>query len=297
MEELHLLLDDVSIITAMVTPFNDDNTQVDHERLALLIEHLLATGTEALLVGATTGEGPTLAKSEKLDLFQTTVAMTQGRVPVIANVGSNNTQETIDFMNEVAEISGIDAALVVVPYYNKPNQAGLYAHFSTIAKLGKLPFLMYNIPSRTGVTMDVATTLRLALLPNVIGIKDCTGVTNLLALVHGTEAEDFAVYSGEDNYAFAAKAIGGNGVVSVASHIYGQEIAQMYHLIELGKVKDAAQIQMTLDPKIGALFATPSPSATKAVLADKGMPVGGVRLPLVMPSALEFETIKNTIDN
>lgn len=292
-----MLLDDISIITAMVTPFNEDNTQVDQTRLSLLVEHLLATGTEALLVGGTTGEGPTLTKTEKLNLLTETIAIVKKRVPIIANVGTNNTQETIDFMNEVAEIKGVDAALVVVPYYNKPNQAGLYAHFAAIAEQGKLPFLIYNIPGRTSVTINVDTILKLALLPHIIGIKDCTTLTNLGALVRGTEDLDFDVYTGEDNSAFAAKAMGANGVVSVVSHLYGNELAQMYHLIELGKVKDAAKIQITLDPKIKALFSTPSPSATKAMLADRSLPVGGVRLPLVMPNSAEFETIKNIMDN
>lgn len=292
-----MLLDDVSIITAMVTPFTDDDSRVDQTRLELLIEHLLATGTEAILVGGTTGEGPTLSHDEKLALFEATVAITKKRVPIIANVGTNNTKETVDFMNETAAIDGVDAALAVVPYYNKPNQAGLYAHFSTIATEGKLPFLIYNIPSRTSVSIDVPTVLRLALLPHVIGIKDCTGITSLGALIRGTADLDFGVYTGEDNYAFAAKAMGANGVISVVSHLYGDDVAQMYHLIELGKTKDAAKIQTMLDPKIGALFSTPSPSATKAILADKKLPVGGVRLPLVMPNLSEFEKIKNIIDN
>ncbi|WP_407929104.1 4-hydroxy-tetrahydrodipicolinate synthase [Agrilactobacillus fermenti] len=281
----------------MVTPFDDRNEHIDQERLRALIEHLLATGTEALLIGATTGEGPTLSHDEKLSLYQATVAINQGRVPVIANVGSNNTQETITFMNEVAEIKGIDAALVVVPYYNRPNQAGLYAHFAAVATQGKLPFLIYNIPSRTGVTMAVATILKLATFEHVIGVKDCTGITNLGALVNGTSDTDFAVYSGEDNFAFAAKAMGAQGVVSVASHLYGEAIARMYRLIALGKVQDAAKIQISLDPKIKALFSTPSPSATKAMLNVNQLPVGGVRLPLVMPSAAEFETIKQILDN
>ncbi|MFD1671194.1 4-hydroxy-tetrahydrodipicolinate synthase [Agrilactobacillus yilanensis] len=292
-----MLLDDVSIITAMVTPFTDDNTEVDKTRLSLLVEHLLATGTDALLVGGTTGEGPTLSQTEKLDLLKETIALVKHRVPIIANVGTNNTKQTIDFMNQVAEIEGVDAALVVVPYYNKPNQAGLYAHFEAIAKNGKLPFLIYNIPGRTGVEIDVATILRLALLPNVIGVKDCTGITNLGALIKGTENLDFSVYTGEDNYAFAAKAMGANGVISVVSHLYGDELAQMYRLIELGKVKDAAKIQTALDPKIAALFSTPSPSATKAMLADRNLPVGGVRLPLVMPTSTEFAAVKNIMDN
>lgn len=292
-----MLLDDVSIITAMVTPFDDTNDHIDDTRLSLLVSHLLATGTEALLVGGTTGEGPTLTKAEKINLFKKTIELVHGQVPIIANVGSNNTQETIDFMNEVSEIKGVDAALVVVPYYNKPNQAGLYAHFKAIAQQGRLPFMIYNIPGRTSAEISVETVLKLAVLPHVIGIKDCTSIPNLGALIRGTEQLDFNVYTGEDNCAFVAKAMGANGVISVVSHIYGEDLARMYHLIALGKVKDAAKIQMRLDPKIKALFSTPSPGATKAILADRSLPVGGVRLPLVMPNTQEFQTIKNIMDN
>lgn len=149
------------IITAMVTPF-DDQGKLDLKRLEVLVNHLLATGTQGILVGGTTGEAPTLTESEKLTLISETVRLVAGKVPIIAGTGSNNTQSTIDFTNRVAEIKGVSAALVVVPYYNKPDQRGMLAHFKTVAAASKLPLFIYNIPSRTGVTMEVATIAELA---------------------------------------------------------------------------------------------------------------------------------------
>ncbi|MFD0896945.1 4-hydroxy-tetrahydrodipicolinate synthase [Loigolactobacillus binensis] len=288
-------LKSVSLITAMVTPFDDEGA-VSFERLAVLVDHLLATGTEAILVGGTTGEGPTLTPTEKLALFKETVRLVAGRVPIIANTGSNDTAATIAFTKQTAAIAGITAALVVVPYYNKPNQAGLYAHYQAVSEQGGLPILIYNIPSRTGVAMSVATALHLSLLPNVIGIKDCTGITNLAALVEGSQDHEFYVFTGEDEYAFAAKTIGAQGVVSVSSHLFGQQITQMYTELAQGDLKTAAATMRQLLPKGQQLFAQPSPGPVKAALAHIGVPVGGVRLPLVMPDQTEQERLLNILD-
>lgn len=288
-------LKDVSLITAMVTPF-DDTGAVSFDRLAVLIEHLLNTGTQAILVGGTTGEGPTLSITEKLALFKETVRLVAGRVPIIANTGSNNTAATIEFTQQTAAIAGIDAALIVVPYYNKPNQAGLLAHFQAVSEQGGLPILIYNIPSRTGVAMSVATALQLSLLPNVIGIKDCTGITNLAALVEGTQDHDFYVYTGEDEYAFAAKTLGAQGVISVSSHLFGAELSQMFADLADNKIGAAAAIMRQLIPKGQQLFAQPSPGPVKVALAYAGIPVGGVRLPLVLPNKVEQERLLNILD-
>ncbi|MFC6170750.1 4-hydroxy-tetrahydrodipicolinate synthase [Loigolactobacillus jiayinensis] len=288
-------LKDVSLVTAMVTPFDDEGA-VSTDRLAGLIEHLLKSGTQAILVGGTTGEGPTLSVTEKLALFKATVRLVAGRVPIIANTGSNNTAATIEFTKQAAAIAGISAALVVVPYYNKPNQAGLYAHFAAVSEQGGLPILIYNIPARTGVALSVATALRLSLLPNVIGIKDCTGITNLAALVEGTQDHEFYVFTGEDEYALAAKTIGAQGVVSVSSHLYGRELNQMYTDLANGQISAAAAIMRQLIPKSQQLFAQPSPGPVKVALAHVGVPVGGVRLPLVLPDKVEQERLLNILD-
>lgn len=267
------------IITAMVTPF-DEQGKVDFDRLQKLIEHLLQTGTQGILVAGTTGEGPTLSEGEKLALIKKTVELVADRVPVIAGTGTNNTKTTIDFTNKVAEIPGVNAALVVVPYYNKPDQRGMIAHFETVAAASHLPLFIYNIPGRTGVEMQVATIAQLAKNKNIIGLKDCTGNVNL-AKIKAAVPEDFLVYTGEDADALAAKTIGAKGVISVASHLYGKKMRQMYRAVDEGQFLLAAKLMRDLTPKMQAMFSAPSPSPTKAALNHVGIAVGGCRLPLL----------------
>ncbi|KRM90769.1 4-hydroxy-tetrahydrodipicolinate synthase [Liquorilactobacillus cacaonum] len=271
--------DDAEIITAMVTPFGD-NGQINYKSLKILIDELLSSGTKGILVSGTTGEAPTLTKLEKIELIKRTVEFVNGRVPIIAGTGSNNTAQTIEFTNEVSQIKGVDAALVVVPYYNKPNQDGMIAHFRAVADASKLPIVMYNIPGRTGVTMDVETIAVLSKEKNIIGIKDCTGNVNLSQIVAKTSS-DFLTYTGEDADALAAKTIGAKGVISVASHIYGNEIARMYSLVDQGNYKEAGAVMRELTPNIKAIFSAPSPSPVKAILNYKGISVGGCRLPIL----------------
>ncbi|KRN10667.1 4-hydroxy-tetrahydrodipicolinate synthase [Liquorilactobacillus mali] len=271
--------DNAEIITAMVTPF-DEGGQVSYERLEKLINHLLNSGTKGILVSGTTGEAPTLTRAEKIELIKKTVEFVKGRVPIIAGTGSNSTAQTIDFTNEVAKIKGVDAVLVVVPYYNKPDQRGMIAHFTAVAKASPLPIIIYNIPGRTGVTMEVPTIATLAKNENIIGIKDCTGNVNLSRIVAETP-DDFLTYTGEDADALAAKTVGAKGVISVAAHIFGNKIEEMYTLVEQGKYKAAGSIMRELTPKIAAVFSAPSPSPVKAVLNYEGIEVGGCRLPIL----------------
>ncbi|MDK1726211.1 4-hydroxy-tetrahydrodipicolinate synthase [Dellaglioa algida] len=268
----------VDIMTAMVTPFNDQN-QVDNDRLKKLIEHLILTGSKGILVNGTTGESPTLSEEEKISLIKETVSLVNGRVPIMAGTGSNNTMETIRFTNEVANISGVDAALVVVPYYNKPNQKGMIAHFETIASATELPIFIYNIPGRTGVTMSVETIVKLSANKQIVGIKDCTGSENLSIIIEQTP-DDFFVYTGEDTDSLTAKVLGANGVISVASHIFGNEMTKMYQALSEENIKLAGDIQRELTPKMVALFALPSPGPAKAALNYRGIHVGDCRLPI-----------------
>ena len=268
----------VDIMTAMVTPFNDQN-QVDNDQLKKLIEHLILTGSKGILVNGTTGESPTLSEEEKISLIKETVSLANGRVPIMAGTGSNNTMETIRFTNEVANISGVDAALVVVPYYNKPNQKGMIAHFETIASATELPIFIYNIPGRTGVTMSVETIVKLSANKQIVGIKDCTGSENLSIIIEQTP-DDFFVYTGEDADSLTAKVLGANGVISVASHIFGNEMTKMYRALSEGNIKLAGDIQRELTPKMVALFALPSPGPAKAALNYRGIHVGDCRLPI-----------------
>ena len=267
------------IMTAMVTPFGKDGN-VDYELLKKLIDHLLSTGTDGILVSGTTGEGPTLTEEEKIELIEKTVEYVAGRVPVVAGTGSNNTKATIEYTNKVAKIDGVDAALVVVPYYNKPDQAGMIAHFTAVADNVDLPIVMYNIPGRTGVTMEVKTIAELSKHQNIIGIKDCTGIVNMAEIVANTP-DDFLAFTGEDADALAARNVGAQGVISVASHLFGKEISQMYAANSKGDNEIAGELMRDLTPKMKALFSHPSPSPVKAALKHVGIEVGGCRLPIL----------------
>lgn len=267
------------IMTAMVTPFGKDGN-VDYELLKKLIDHLLSTGTDGILVSGTTGEGPTLTEEEKIELIEKTVEYVAGRVPVVAGTGSNNTKATIEYTNKVAKIDGVDAALVVVPYYNKPDQAGMIAHFTAVADNVYLPIVMYNIPGRTGVTMEVKTIAELSKHQNIIGIKDCTGIVNMAEIVANTP-DDFLAFTGEDADALAARNVGAQGVISVASHLFGKEISQMYAANSKGDNEIAGELMRDLTPKMKALFSHPSPSPVKAALNHVGIEVGGCRLPIL----------------
>lgn len=271
-------LTEAQLITAIVTPF-DRNDQIDFEVLKNLTAHLLETGSQCFVIGGTTGETPTLSRTEQLELYQNFAKIIDHRVPVIAGCGSNNTKETLRLINEVAKIDGIDYALTVVPYYNKPDQDGMKAHFEYLAKNANLPLIIYNIPGRTGVKMEKETVVELAKLENIVGIKQCADLTELAYIIENTH--DFAVYTGEDSQALAAKTLGANGVISVASHLYGKEISAMYHALATGELAKAGQLQRELTPKMQALFMYPSPSPVKAVLNAQGFAVGQTRLPIV----------------
>lgn len=270
---------DADLMTAIVTPF-DDNNQINYAALERLTNHLIDNGVNGFVIGGTTGETPTLSDQEKLDLYRHFGQIVDGRVPVIAGTGSNNTAATLTFTNQVAEIDGIDAALVVVPPYNKPNQKGMVAHFTTIADQAKLPLVIYNIPGRTGVKMEVATVLQLAQHPNIAGVKQCGSIEELGELVEKTPA-DFAVFTGEDPQALYTKVIGGAGVISVAAHNYPHQMRAMYDALAAGDVAEAARLQRFLTPRMQALFMYPSPSPAKAVLNAQGFEVGGCRLPIL----------------
>ena len=194
------------IITALVTPFKEDGS-INFEALPKLIEHLLAHHTEGLIIAGTTGESPTLTHEEELELFAEVQKIVKGRVPLIAGIGTNDTRDSIEFAREVDKFGGFAAGLAVTPYYNKPTQEGLYQHYKAIAEASNLPVIVYNVPSRTVAGLTVETSLRLAQLPNIIAIKDCTGIDALTHLVENAP-QDFLIYTGEDGQAFHAKAIG-----------------------------------------------------------------------------------------
>ncbi|QNQ82062.1 4-hydroxy-tetrahydrodipicolinate synthase [Lactobacillus sp. PV012] len=272
-------LRDADLLTAIVTPFNDSG-EIDYQSLEKLTNYLINQGSNGFVIGGTTGETPTLTHAEKLELYQRFGEIVAGRVPVIAGTGSNNTAETIAFTNEVSKLPGIDYALVVVPPYNKPNQRGMKVHFKTVSENVNLPIVMYNIPGRTGVKMEVETIIELSALENIVGIKQCASLEELEELVDHTPA-NFAIFTGEDTQALSARVLGANGVISVASHVYPQLMRKMYDVLYADEYQHAANIQRFLTPKMQALFMYPSPSPTKAVLSAQGFQMGDCRLPIV----------------
>ncbi|OTN86405.1 4-hydroxy-tetrahydrodipicolinate synthase [Enterococcus sp. 7E2_DIV0204] len=287
-------LENATIITAMVTPF-DESGAIDFAKLPQLVDHLLDHHTEGIILAGTTGESPTLTHDEEIELFNEVIRLVDGRVPIICGVGTNDTRDSVEFVQEISAIRGIDAGLAVVPYYNKPNQEGLYQHFKAIAEASDLPIILYNVPGRTVASLDVATTLRLAELDNIIAIKECFGLDALTELVEKAP-KDFLVYTGEDSLAFSIKAIGGQGVISVASHVFGTEMYDMFQALDHGEIKKAASIQRQLLPKMNALFSVPSPAPVKAVLNQMGISVGDLRLPLVPCTSEEKAKILSILD-
>lgn len=281
------------LMVAIVTPFTEAN-KINYPALDQLTEHLLANGANGFVIGGTTGETPTLSHDEKLALYRHFGALVAGRVPVIAGTGSNNTAETIAFTNEVATIDGIDAALVVVPPYNKPNQRGMLAHFTAVADAVDLPIMIYNIPGRTGVKMEVATLLQLAQHPQIVGVKQCASLPEMQALIEQAPA-DFAIFSGEDEQALVTKVLGGAGVISVAGHVYITQLRAMYDALAQGDVAKAGQLQRWLTPRMAALFMYPSPSPVKAVLNAQGFAVGGCRLPIVTLNDAEKQELATAL--
>ncbi|MCI1953843.1 MAG: 4-hydroxy-tetrahydrodipicolinate synthase [Ligilactobacillus acidipiscis] len=267
------------IITAMVTPYNE-NDELDTTRLKSLLEYLLKNGTQGVLINGTTGEGPNLSVAEKEEMIQQTIKIVNDRVPIIAGVGSNSTSATVADVQKISNYSDLSALLVVVPYYNKPDQAGMIAHFTMVADASKIPIVIYNIPGRTGVKMSVDTVLKLAEHPNIIGVKNCTGAADLAVLIQNAP-EGFLVYSGEDEDALTVKVLGGAGIISVASHIFGNEMAQMYRDVDCGNVSEAGQNMRILIPKVAALFLLPSPAPVKAALNERNILVGDPRLPIL----------------
>ncbi|MBC1420792.1 4-hydroxy-tetrahydrodipicolinate synthase [Listeria seeligeri] len=269
------------VITAMVTPIHPDKNKVCKKRIHHLVNHLIENGSDGLVIAGTTGESPTLSHDEKIKLFRQVIETNDGRAKLIAGTGSNNTAETIEFTKEVAELGGIDAVLIVAPYYNKPNQDGLYAHFAAVAEASSLPVVIYNIPGRSVVNIEPETIIRLAKLPNIIGVKESSGNLENISKIIADTSDDFLVYSGDDSLTLPILSVGGDGVISVASHIIGNEMQEMIQAFEKGEIAKAASIHRKLLPLMNGLFAVPNPAPTKYLLNQQGISVGPVRLPLV----------------
>lgn len=283
------------VITAMVTPF-DTKREIDFNKAEELTDYLVKHGSDALLVAGTTGEGPTLTHEEEFELLSTIKRANENRAKIIMNAGSNCTQTAVRSA-KWAEKEEVDAILSVVPYYNKPSQEGMVAHFSAIAEATKLPIIIYNIPGRTGVNMKPETVAKLAeKYDNIVGIKQSYGDMDSITELKMHCPEDFAVYSGDDSLTLPMLSLGAYGVVSVASHILGTELKSMIRNFKTGDVKAALNMHRKLYPAFKKLFMAPNPVPVKAALAHLGIISDYVRRPLVELSADEKEVLFKVID-
>ncbi len=269
------------LLTAMVTPF-DEKGAVDYEQAKKLATALLDSGSDGVVVAATTGEAPTLSWEEELRLFTEVKSVVGDRGTIIAYTGSNSTNEAIE-ATKGAEKIGVDACLSVVPYYNKPNQEGIYQHFKAIAGSTSLPIIMYNIPGRVVVNMTVDTIVRLSQIDNIVGVKEANGDMAHVSQTISNAREGFRIWSGNDNDLFLIMALGGYGTIGVVTHLVGKQVKQMMDSILAEKLKEAADIHRHLVPLVNALFINPNPTPLKYAMNQLGFRVGKPRLPLVEP--------------
>ncbi|MGG0670750.1 4-hydroxy-tetrahydrodipicolinate synthase [Lederbergia citrisecunda] len=280
--------------TAMVTPFSQSGG-IDFDLTERLIEHLIATGTDSLIVCGTTGESPTLNHQEKSDIFKYAIEIVRKRIPVIAGTGTFNTAETVKLTKQADEL-GADGIMLVTPYYNKPDQKGIVTHFTHIASVTDLPILLYNIPGRAAVNMEAETVIELSKIKNIRAVKEASGsLDQMSAIITGTD-NGFKVYSGDDALTLPLLSIGGDGIISVASHIAGAEMQQMIRAFKAGDTTTAALMHRTLLPLFHAVFSAPNPVPVKYALAKLGIETGGVRMPLTAfgKDSAAFDEVWNT---
>ncbi|HUS80243.1 MAG TPA: 4-hydroxy-tetrahydrodipicolinate synthase, partial [Armatimonadota bacterium] len=272
-----------NLITAMVTPF-DDALQVDYARAAELAKRLADAGSDVLVSG-TTGESPTTTDDEKLKLFETVREALGDSVAVMAGTGSNCTAHSVHLTERAAD-TGVDAILLVGPYYNKPSQEGFYQHFRTVAAATDLPVVLYNVPSRTGKNIEAKTTLRVAAdVPNVVGIKEASGDLEQIGEIIAGAPEGFRVWSGDDSMTLPILALGGVGIISVVAHVAAARIGEMVEAFHARDTESAWRLHHELMPLFKACFlSSGNPPCVKRALEVCGFPVGGTRLPVVPAS-------------
>ena len=283
------------LLTAMVTPFRADFS-VDFDLAEQVAQHLLQNGSSGLIVSGTTGESPTLTPDEKLELFRR-VKRVAGTAPVVANTGDNETAFSVEFSKQAVQ-TGVDALLLVVPYYNKPSQEGLFRHFSAIASSVELPCLLYNVPGRTGRNMSAGTQARLSHVSNIIGTKEASGDMIQTAHIRASTEENFAIYSGDDAATLPMLPLGCCGCISVVSHVAGKAYRAMMDAFWSGDYDEARRIHLQLLPVIEAIFPanTPSPAPIKAALKMQGLDTGTLRLPLLECEESEVASLKKVLE-
>ncbi|MBR6127227.1 4-hydroxy-tetrahydrodipicolinate synthase [bacterium] len=284
------------VITAMVTPFNEKR-EVDYDKVETLAAYLVESGSDAVLVNGTTGETPTLTFEEELEILSSAKRAVAGKAKIIMGAGSNST-ETAVMIAKRAEREGADAILSVVPYYNKPSQFGMIEHFSAVAEAVKLPIILYNIPSRTGVNMSVETVKTLARkYSHIVALKQSFGDMDTVTELRMSLPSDFTIYSGDDSLTLPMLALGAHGVISVASHLFGKEVKSMIRNFKTGDAATAKNMHQKLYPIFKKLFMAPNPVPVKAALAYKGIIEDYVRRPLVELTKAEKAELIFTLDS
>jgi 4-hydroxy-tetrahydrodipicolinate synthase len=281
-------------IVAVVTPF-DDSLNVDYNALTDLLEWHVAQKTDGIVILGTTGEAPTLSKEEKLKVFKHTVKVIDGRIPVIAGTGSNNTMETVAFSRQVEEL-GVDGLLVVTPYYNKGNNKGLIKHYQLINDSVNIPIIVYNVPSRTGLLLPLEVIKVIMDFDNIVGIKEASGDLSYFASVKNIVRDDFLLYSGNDDVILPSLSLGASGVISVVANVIPYECSLMVHSYLAGDTEKATKLQLHYMDLIHSLFVEVNPIPVKKLLDLMGKQVGGFRLPLCEPEESTVDLLNSMKD-
>ena len=281
------------LLTAMITPF-DAKGKVDYAQAKKLAKALFDSGSDGLVVSGTTGECPTLTRDEKLRLFAEIKSAVGNRGTIIAGTGNYSTAESMELTNE-AEKTGVDGCLLVVPYYNRPTQDGLYEHFKAIAGATNLPCIMYNVPSRTVTSLAAETCIKLSQIENIVGVKEASANLEQIARIIQGAKKGFLVYSGNDGDTFPILCLGGYGVISVISHLVGLQFKQMISDYTQGKIEKAAATHRNLLPLVNAMFVVANPMPVKYALNYLGFSVGKPRLPLTEPDEKSKAVIEHTL--
>lgn len=280
-------------LVALITPMKLDGS-IDKQKLDDLVEYHISAGTHGIVAVGTTGESATLTYDEHADVIRQVVKKVNGRVPVIAGTGANSTHEAIDLTQRAKE-AGTDACLLVVPYYNRPTQEGLFQHFKAIAEAVDIPQILYNVPGRTACDMLNSTVIRLSALANIVGIKDATGdLARGKELIESTP-DEFAVYSGDDPTALGLMLLGGKGNISVTANVAPQQVAKVAELALKGEAEAAREIDAKISPLHKDLFVEPNPIPVKWAAAELGFCEHSIRLPLTVLSAEHHERVLNAL--
>jgi len=283
-----------NLFTAMVTPFNDDYS-LNLDMAKILAKKLIKEGSDGIIVCGSTGESPTLTRKEKCKMFEAVNEAVGDIATVVAGTGTYSTKETVE-LSKIAQEIGVDGVMLVGPYYNKPPQEGLYQHFKTVAENIDIPILIYNVPSRTSRNIDASTIIRLSDIENIVAVKEASGdFKQITKIITGTP-DSFKVLSGNDSDTFGVLNLGGDGIVSVASHIVGKEIKDMIENYKKGDVNKAREIHLKLMDIFETLFITTNPIPVKTMVNMLGMNVGPLRLPLVNATENEKKRFEESLN-